>query len=202
VTVTGQADPAVLPGPPPCCPGAAERWVPVVTDHGPFTEWPHFTSDHGRYCTAAGRVLNLKDSNRPHGGPPYYKLVTLCAHGTKWTYSVHKTQYLSFAAAGIVPAPRPGEETSHLNDIPDDNHLPNLTSETHERKEARKAQQPGWHAVQAKAARSERSRRSRAADLARRAAEAERDRRDIRHSRSPIRRWWRAVTAHAPWRKG
>ena len=193
--------PAVIPGPPPCCPDAAERWVPVVTDHGPFTEWPHFASDHGRYCTAAGRVLKVKDSNRPHGGPPYYQLVTLCAYGTKWTYSVHKTQYLSFAAAGLVPAPGPGEETSHLNDIPDDNHLTNLTSESHGRNEARKAQQPGYHAEQARAARSAHSSRSRATDLARRAEAAERDRHDVRRSRSLIRRWWQAVTVHAPWRK-
>lgn len=108
MTDTTTERPAVIPGPPPCCPDATEMWVPVVTGNGPFTAWPHFASDHGRYCTAAGKILKLKDSNRPHSGPPYYQLVTLCAHGTKWTYSAHKTMLLSFAAARLSRRPQAG----------------------------------------------------------------------------------------------
>lgn len=191
-----------MPGPPPCCPDATERWVPVVADSGPFTGWPYFSSDHGRYCTLAGLVRKTKDSNRPHGGPRYYQLITLSREGVKFTYSAHRLMLLSFAAAGIIPGPQPGEESSHLNDVPDDNHLSNLVFEDHPSNEARKLTQPGYWAPEAVAARSEHSRQSRAADLGNRAAAADRDRRDLRHSRSLIRRWWRAVTAHAPWRKG
>ena len=90
-----------------------ERWAPV-----PGYENRYEVSDRGRIRSLRlGRILNPRDS---HG----YKRVVLYTGSKKSarTFGIHRLVALAF----LGPAPFPGAEINHKNEVRDDNRPENL----------------------------------------------------------------------------
>lgn len=87
-----------------------EVWKPIVG-------WPYEASSGGRIRNSkTDRILRLK----PHGGG--YKSITLCDGVSKRDFYVHRLVCAAFHG----PAPFPGAEADHENDVRDDNRASNL----------------------------------------------------------------------------
>lgn len=123
--------------------GPSEGWAPIP-------EWPHLFSKTGRARSPAGRILKQRDNNRPAGPGPKYQLVDLVCGKRRTTKTIHTCVLLAHRGP-----PGPGQEGSHLDDVPTHNGVLNLIWETHRKNMQR--QPPEQRAAAAATARAARS---------------------------------------------
>ena len=102
--------PLNVPPPPACHPDAEADWKPVPG-------WPHLADDHGRVCTAKGRILAQRTNNSG------YQLVDLWNPETKAKRTVTVQWCVLSAHRGERPD---GHEARHGDAGPSDNHLANF----------------------------------------------------------------------------
>lgn len=128
-------------------------WEPYGPSEGwaPMPGWPHMVSKvGGRTRSPAGRILKQRDSNRPSGDVLKYQLQDLICGTNRKTVSVHRCVLLAHRGE-----PKPGDEASHVDDVPTHNGVLNLVWETHRKNIQR--QPPEQRAAAAATARAARS---------------------------------------------